>query len=71
VKANVSEVSDKVSPLTTDLLAVNATDHRKLPAVDASHKLMCEIVSVAVIDHVPPIAVSAIEPADDALNVPA
>jgi len=71
VKANVNDVRDNVSPLTTDFDAVNATDHMKLPAVDASHKLMWLIVSVAVIDHVPPIAVSAIEPADDALNVPA
>jgi hypothetical protein len=71
VKASVNEVSDNVSPLTTDFDAVNATDHRKLPTVDASHKLMWLIVSVAVIDHVPPIDVSAIEPADDALNVPA
>jgi len=71
VKANVNELIDNVSPLITDLEAVKATDHRKLPAVDASHKLMWLIVSVAVIDHVPPIAVSAIEPADDALNVPA
>jgi hypothetical protein len=29
------------------------------------------IVSVAVIDHVPPMEVNAIDPADDALNVPA
>jgi hypothetical protein len=49
VKASVSEVSDKVSPLITDLLAVNATDHRKLPAVEASCRLMWLIVSVAVI----------------------
>jgi hypothetical protein len=71
VKASVNEVSDNVSPLTTDLLAVNATDHKKLPAVAASQRLMWLIVSVAVIDHVPPIDVNAIEPADDALNVTA
>jgi hypothetical protein len=71
VKASVSEVSDKVSPLITDLLAVNATDHRKLPAVEASCRLMWLIVSVAVIAKVPPIEVRAIEPADDALNVQA
>jgi hypothetical protein len=71
VNAKVSEVNDNVSPLTTDLLAVKATDHMKLPAVDASQRLMWLIVSVAVIDHVPPIEVKAIDPADDALNVPA
>jgi hypothetical protein len=40
VKANVNELIDNVSPLITDLLAVKATDHMKLPAVDASQKLM-------------------------------
>jgi hypothetical protein len=69
VKAKVSELIDNVSPLITDLLAVNATLHRKLPAVEASHKLMWLIVSVAVIDHVEAIDVIAIDPADDALNV--
>jgi len=69
VKANVSDVSDNVSPLTTDLLAVNATDHKKLPPVEASQKLMWLIVSVAVIDHVEPIDVIAIDPADAALKV--
>ena len=40
VKANVSELNDNVSPLITDLLVVNATDHIKLPAVDASQIAM-------------------------------
>jgi hypothetical protein len=57
--------------LTTDLLAVKATDHMKLPAVALSQRLMWLIVSVPVIAKVPPIEVRAIEPADDALNVQA
>jgi hypothetical protein len=65
----VSELSDNVSPLITDLLVVNATDHIKFPAVDASQKLMWLIVSVAVIDHVEAIDVIAIDPAEAALNV--
>jgi hypothetical protein len=40
VKANVNELIDNVSPLITDLEAVKATDHIKLPDVDASQKLM-------------------------------
>ena len=71
MKASVNDVSDNVSPLITDLEAVNATDHKKVPAVEASQRLMWLIVSVAVIDHVPPIDVNAIDPADDALNVQA
>jgi hypothetical protein len=71
VKANVNELNDNVSPLTTDLLAVNATDHRKLPAVELSHRLMCVIVSVPVIAQVPPIDDNAIDPAEAALNVTA
>jgi hypothetical protein len=71
VKANVNDVRDSVSPLTTDLLAVKATLHKKLPAVALSQRLMWLIVSVPVIDHVPPIDDNAIEPADAALNVQA
>jgi hypothetical protein len=40
VKAKVSELIDNVSPLITDFEAVKATDHMKLPDVDASQKLM-------------------------------
>ncbi len=69
MKASVNEVSDNVSPLITDLLAVKATDHMKLPAVDASQRLMWLIVSVPVIDHVEAIDVIAIDPAEAALNV--
>jgi hypothetical protein len=69
VKANVNELIDNVSPLITDLLAVNATDHKKVPAVDASQRLMWLIVSVAVIDHVEAIDVIAMDPAEAALNV--
>ena len=69
MKANVSELNDNVSPLMTDLLVVKATDHIKFPAVEASHKLMWLIVSVAVIDQVEAIDVIAIDPADAALKV--
>ena len=69
MKASVSELSDNVSPLITDLLVVKATDHRKLPAVDASQIAMWLIVSVAVIDQVEAIDVIAMDPADAALKV--
>ena len=42
-------VNVKVSVFTTDLDVVSAADQRKLPAEEASHTEICEIVSVPVI----------------------
>lgn len=68
VRANVSVANVSVSPFVIDLLAVSATENRKLPADDASKTEMCVIVSEpdAHDAQTGSVAVIAFDPADAA-----
>jgi hypothetical protein len=50
VNDNVIVVKLRVDPLITAWLEVSAADSKKLPAVLASQKLTCVMVSVEVIE---------------------
>lgn len=58
-----------MSPEATAFEDDSAADHRKFPADDASHTLICEIVSVPVMLHDGFVPVMAIDPPEAAANV--